>query len=317
MQGIASKSPENKPVRGQFSLADSAAYAQWRERKLAQAPQSAQAISIAIADLACPSQVEKAAIIDACSKANMAIYRIARPASEAAIRSALKCFAAALGLSGMEDHRSAAGDGIVAITPSDKEEKERYIPYSNRPLSWHTDGYYNYHGPDNCIRGMLLHCVRNASSGGENAFLDPEIAYIRLRDLNPDYIAALMHPQAMTIPPGEGAGGKPRPANSGPVFAVDPADGSLIMRFTERKRHIIWRDDAATIEAVQTLYRILQDEPCILRKRLEPGEGIVCNNVLHARTAFDPNRNEDANRLLYRVRYKNVVGAQSSKARSA
>ena len=47
---------------------------------------------------------------------------------------------------------------------------------------------------------MLLHCTAAAETGGENGLLDHEIAYIRLRDKDPDHIEALMHPEAMTIP---------------------------------------------------------------------------------------------------------------------
>ena len=43
------------------------------------------------------------------------------------------------------------------------------------------------------------------------------------------------------------------------------------------------------------------DAPDVLRVRLEPGMGLVCNNVLHGRAAFvdDPAQP----RLLYRARY--------------
>ena len=47
---------------------------------------------------------------------------------------------------------------------------------------------------------MGLHCISPARVGGENALMDPEIAYILLREENPDFIRALMHPQAMEIP---------------------------------------------------------------------------------------------------------------------
>ena len=40
----------------------------------------------------------------------------------------------------------------------------------------------------------------SAATGGENALLDHEIAYLLLRDADPRYVAALMQPDAMTIP---------------------------------------------------------------------------------------------------------------------
>ncbi|MCC2096482.1 MAG: TauD/TfdA family dioxygenase [Hyphomicrobiales bacterium] len=292
-----------------FSACESEAYNAWRSQRLSQAPRSADEVTVAIGDPANLAPAEKEALIAACARSNMAFYRVADRLDETRIRPALKALAASLGLISAEDHRSADGDGIVAIQLSQNPAQKFYIPYSPRPLSWHTDGYYNYHGPENCIQGMLLHCVRDATDGGENAFFDPDIAYIRLRDLDPAFVEAMMHPQAMTIPPGEGAGRKPRPANTGPVFAVDSRSGALIMRFTERKRHIVWRDDPVTEAAVKALYGILQDDELVLRKRMAPGEGMVCNNVLHARTAFEPAAPVNAGRLLYRVRYRNRIGS--------
>ena len=74
----------------------------------------------------------------------------------------------------------------------------QYIPYTNKALSWHTDGYYNV--LDKQIFGIIMHCVRPAAEGGVNSLLNPENVYIALRDENPAYIEALMHPEAMTIP---------------------------------------------------------------------------------------------------------------------
>ncbi len=77
-----------------------------------------------------------------------------------------------------------------------------YVPYSNRSLSWHTDGYYN--DKERQINAVVLHCAASAASGGENALLDPEIAYIRLRDEDPRFITAFEHPECMTIPANTG-----------------------------------------------------------------------------------------------------------------
>jgi hypothetical protein len=38
---------------------------------------------------------------------------------------------------------------------------------------------------------------------------------------------------------------------------------------------------------------------------MKAGEGVICNNVLHNRTAFEDNENK---RLLYRARYYNYLG---------
>jgi hypothetical protein len=158
------------------------------------------------------------------------------------------------------------------------------------------------------VRGLLLHCVQSAESGGENRLMDHEIAYILLRDENPDYIRALMAPDAMTIPPRLEDGEVARAAQPGPVFSVYP-DGQLHMRYTARTVSIEWHDDPATKGAVAALERLLADDasPWVFRGRLEPGMGLVCNNVLHDRAAFADS--EAHKRLLYRARYFDRVTA--------
>jgi alpha-ketoglutarate-dependent taurine dioxygenase len=182
-------------------------------------------------------------------------------------------------------------------------------------MNWHTDGYYN--APEQKIRAMVLHCVRAAEDGGVNQFLDNEIAYIRLRDENPAYIRALMHPEAMTIPANDAPDGDNRPASIGPVFAVDPETDKLEMRYTARTRSIEWRDDAMTAEAVAYLTALLASgDPFIQTVKMQAGTGILCNNSLHNRTGFDrtgstgePSETspESSTRLMMRVRFHNRV----------
>ncbi len=291
------------PASGPFSLSDAASYAVWREQKLAAYPRSAGELRVSIRDLTSPSAEECAALAAICRKANMALYDSGAAGADAVrVRPALRAFAAALNLRHMEDHRSGEADGIVAIEVADTGGRAGYIPYSNRPISWHTDGYYNYHGPSYCVQAMLLHCVRDAPKGGVNGLLDHEIAYIRLRDRNPAFIEALMHPGAMTIPPGEEAHGRYRPDNTGPVFFADPASGALVMRYTARKRNISWRQDGTTRRALEALEEILETDPLIINYKMNPGEGLLCNNVLHTRSGFE-NGDTGNGRLLYRVRY--------------
>ena len=116
----------------------------------------------------------------------------------------------------------------------------------------------------------------------ENRLLDPEIAYLLLRDADPEFVRALSAPDAMTIPANTDEGMTPRPAQSGPVFSSDAA--ALHMRYTARTRSIAWRADAATQAAVQRLREILEAaSPYVFTLRLAPGQGLVCNNVLHDR----------------------------------
>jgi hypothetical protein len=103
---------------------------------------------------------------------------------------------------------------------------------------------------------------------------------------------------AMTIPANVADGQELRGATSGPVFSVH--DGHLHMRYTARKRNVIWRDDPATQAAVRALEEVLAgDEPLAFEATLQGGWGLLSNNVLHTRSGFE----EGSRRLLYRARY--------------
>lgn len=296
------------PNGGPFSFHDESAYAAWRAAKLAAYPESIEALRIRIEDLGNPSPVERAAIGELCGAANMAVYDCGPAGAEpASVRADLRALAASFGLRNVETHRSQGDDGVVAIEMAASGSRAGYIPYSNGPLSWHTDGYYNFHGPSDCVKAMVLHCVRDADEGGVSALLDHEIAYIRLRDRDPAFIEALMHPDSMTIPAGEDGCRDPRPDNTGPVFFIDPESQALVMRYTARKRHVIWRQDAATQAAVNALEDVLASDPLIIRHKFRPGEGLICNNILHNRLGFTDGA-DGKGRLLYRVRYHDRIG---------
>ncbi len=230
----------------------------------------------------------------------MAIY-VARPGIA---NQGVLAFARHFGLRRLDTPLWTGDDGVSEIRTAGEGRRAAYIPYSDKPLSWHTDGYYNE--PDRQVRGVLLHCARAAASGGETALLDPEIAYIRLRDENPDFIAALTQPDVLTIPANREAGKAIRPAQAGPVFSL--LGGCLHMRYTARKRYAEWKDDPATTQARAFLTALLEgDEAFIVRHRFEPGEGLICNNVLHNRSAFSESRDPDRGRLLYRARFLDRV----------
>ena len=296
------------PTKKHWNLQDDAAYQDWRGRKLAIAEEMAESRAcVEIRELENPSDSERAELVRLCRLTNGVLYEAANMAQDdEAVREQLLGFSHAMGLRIAEKHRSAGSHGIVALKVTDAERQRGYIPYSRRPMNWHTDGYYN--SPDQKIRAMVLHCVRPARDGGSNQFFDPEIAYIRLRDENPDYIGALMHPAAMTIPENREADGSVRPASIGPVFSFDPDTGALEMRYTARTRSIEWRDDALTHEAVAFLAGVLaSDDPCIQSVRMRAGQGYLCNNTLHNRTGFDPDKSVDSTRLIYRIRFHNRI----------
>ena len=286
------------PKAGCFSLDDEKAYARWRDEKLRNYPIDTADLLVEIENPLMLSATEKSAIVERIQKTNMAIYQLKHPNGDPADKSQVKKLGEQLGLYRLDSNLCADNDRISSLKVSPGKRPHTYIPYTNQPISWHTDGYYNT--PDQQIQAMLLHCVNPAAQGGGNALLDPEIAYIHLRDSNPDYIYALMHPQAMTIPANEEQGRLIREAQSGSVFAMTKT-GHLHMRYTARTRSIEWRDDETTRAARECLTTFLNsDGKTIFHHTLKAAQGLICNNVLHNRSAFEDG---DKPRLLYRARY--------------
>ncbi len=280
-----------------FDLNDHDAYQRWREHKLAHAITDLNQFVVEIDDPAALTPAEHAALLSRCQGSNMVIYATRRDISEPDIKALGEQF----GLHRLDANWLADDLGISRITVCQEEsQRQAYIPYTNRPIKWHTDGYYN--PPERQIRAMVLHCAHDAAQGGENRLLDHEIAYLLLRDAEPEHIRALSVPDAMTIPERTDEHGVARPAQTGPVFSVDET-GHLHMRYTARTRSIEWKDDDTTRTAVKALEHLLEsDSTHILRTHLSPGMGLLCNNVLHDRAAFTDTP-EVEQRLLYRARY--------------
>ena len=289
-----------------YDLADETAYLGWRQHKLDGYPDRLEAFVVPISDPESPSQTECDAIRQLCAKANMALYRVDQPLGK---HGALR-LANLFGLNHLDVPLYTKEPGVTEIQNIDTGRQGEYAPYTDRALSWHTDGYYN--PSDEQVRGMVLHCERAATQGGVTALLDPEIAYIRLRDENPDYIAAMMDVDALTIPENEEGGVLIRPAETGPVFSL--IGNFLHMRFTARKRYIEWKPGKSLERAREFLMALLDDpEGPVIRHQLTAGEGLISNNVLHTRTAFQDEAgdtagdNDGGGRLFLRARFRDRV----------
>jgi len=291
------------PAGAAFDLGNEAAYRAWRAHKLAHAPATLAELVVEVRDPRSLSAGERQALLERCAHANMAIYASAAgrdPDKDIPRRLGLQ-----LGLRNLDPNYLADDDGISPLAVSAGDTRGEFIPYTNRGIKWHTDGYYNPAG--RTVRAVLLHCVERAENGGENDLLDHELAYIQLRDRDPQHVRALMAGDAMTIPARIENGRIERPAQAGPVFSVD-AGGFLHMRYTARATSIEWKTDAATQAALAALEEILAAaSPWVFRGRLDPGVGLVSNNVLHTRTPFTDSPGQ--RRLIYRARYYQRVGA--------
>lgn len=286
------------------------AYREWRARKLDAYPSSVVELMVPIGELAAPSTEECAAVVAACRRANLAVVTT-RPGG--VDKAAVRDFGRYFGLHALDANLHADPDGISALHVAEAGERRDYIPYTNRALNWHTDGYYNE--PGQWVHAFIIFCAQDAAEGGENQLLDHEIAYILLRDADPRLIEALMHPRALTIPANIEQGVEIRGEETGPVFSVDSKRGSLHMRYSARTRNVRWRDDPMTRAAREFLVDLWENGSAhAYHHRLMPGQGIICNNVLHSRTAFCDDPANGRTRLMYRARYYDrIAGTETTR----
>lgn len=295
---MARPATESRHITSPFDLENESGYIAWRNRKLEYYSSSLGDLVVEIKDPRKLSAAEHQAMLECCRKSNMVIY--AGNTGDNPDRSIPISLGLQFGLKMIDHNWLADDDGLTSLAVREHGAHRGYIPYSNRPIKWHTDGYYNTLSKQ--IHALLLHCVNSAVEGGENALMDHEIAYMLLRDEDPALIEALMQPDAMTIPARIEGGKVARQEEAGPVFSIHPVSGDLHMRYTARAHNVIWKEDRAVRTALARLESILaSDSPYIFRGRLEPGMGLVSNNVLHDRAGFMDTMQH--HRLLYRARY--------------
>ena len=332
-----------------FQLKNTKAYEQWRDSKLLNAQNNAKKAFITLKmtpplffdvsrtpdDLefkntkqpTVPSQetrfdvlkqskltIEK--ILEECDRDNYCLYTIENPNQLTLSESkhCIKQLAQACGIVSLDKNICSEDDGLSLICMSQHKGQHEYIPYSNKRLNWHTDGYYN--ALNSTINSMLLHCYQEALSGGESAFIDHEIAYILLRDQNPNWIKALSQPNVMTIPANVLHGKTIRAEQTGPVFSLTP-QGRLHMRYSARSKNIIWDQHKDTQNALEFLQELLNSDSStgksisgseyIIKRKLSAGQGIISRNILHCRTAFEDKQNSQQQRLLFRGRFYDEI----------
>jgi hypothetical protein len=290
-----------------FSLKNQESYQRWKEKKLSAYPMDLDDLVVEVNNPASLTTAEKQQLQIVLDKTNMVIYNTHSSNQSDDFeenKRRVRKLGEQFGITHLDHNECADNDAITALQISKDNLHKQYIPYSNKPINWHTDGYYNR--LEEQIYSLILHCVRPAENGGENKLLDPEIVYIQLRDINPLYIEALMDTDAMMIPKNVINGELIRPDRSGPVFMFDDTD-HLHMRYSARKRNVVWKDDSITKEAESALREVMQSEClCQFQGKLQPGQGLLCRNILHTREGFDqPNY---SNRLLFRGRYFDKLG---------
>ena len=279
-------------------------YERWRDWKLNAYSRIQNDLVVELKNPSQLSPAELKALAERVQTTNMVLYAL--PKNQTMGKTEIRQLGQQLGLLCLDRNLRADNDGITQLH-NKPEQKDRYIPYSTRPLNWHTDGYYNH--PDNKINAFIIHCCNDAAAGGENHLIDHEIVYALLHDADPAFIfiTALTQADVMTIPANIIDGQEIRPARTGPVFSFHPLDQHLHMRYTARKRYISWQQSPIVASALQYLETILADSSYIVRHRLQPGQGLICNNVLHNRSAYQDDHTLGHSRLILRARYYDRV----------
>ncbi len=276
-------------------------YSSWRAAKLCHITPEEALKPIVIHDPAMLSEDEMHSLREHCSHNNFALYQLSQ--ANAVDKPAIERMTRQLGMSTLDKNLCADNDSITSLKVMQMGRARGYIPYTTKALNWHTDGYYNSFSQH--IRSFLLHCLQNAVSGGENMFINHELIYIHLFDKDPELISALRQNDALTIPENIEQGVEIRPVQSGPVFYRDAETNALQMRYTARSKSIHWKQDKMLLKAVSMIEELLHSSDYVLHHTLQPGQGFICNNILHGRTAFTNGNIPQQQRLLYRVRSYN------------
>ena len=266
--------------------AKSAEFLRWAEEKEKNIPQNSDGILVNIHDINNVKPSEIAKIKETIYKHNSCIY-----SSKIALKSNtnLLKFVELVGMR-TYDCNNIESNEISTITPL-QNSKINYIPYTDKPLNWHTDGYYDRKS----IFSWLLHCVNPATQGGENYLLDHELV-LREYLLRNDDINNLMAEDALTIPASKDTS---RPEISTYIFSFKNKYRRLHMRFSMRKDNI--GTSAKASPAIIKLKEIIEND-CAkysLTYKLQKNEGIITNNILHGRKAF---KDDKVKRKLLRIR---------------
>jgi alpha-ketoglutarate-dependent taurine dioxygenase len=209
------------------------------------------------------------------------------------------------GLTELDANLGADEDRVTSLqVVGDADSRAQYIPYTNRAMNWHTDGYYN--PLERRIDAFALYCVNQAGRGGGNYLFDHEMMYLLIRDQSPAALAALMCEDMLRIPANVQQNRVIRAEESGPVFSLQASSCTLNMRYTSRPQNIVWKTDKRSTEALNLVREILMEGSAMVEVHLQPRQGIVCNNILHGRQAFQDAPDQPA-RLIYRARYHDAI----------
>ena len=169
---IDNSSPKQYDAEKVFDLSCPSDYAAWRQFKLDSRAHDTALLKVEIKDPYSLHAGEIAAIGRCCAIYGMAIYQLSD--STQTDKTLVHQLGSQLGLQSLDGNLRSDEDNISSLQVR-PQRGNQYIPYTNKPLSWHTDGYYN--ALDKQIRTIIMHCVSPAAEGGVNRLLDHELLY--------------------------------------------------------------------------------------------------------------------------------------------
>jgi gamma-butyrobetaine dioxygenase len=158
------------------------------------------------------------------------------------------------------------------------------LAFTAVPLSPHTDNPYR----DPVPTLQLLHCLKDASAGGESGLVDGFQAAATLRSIDPQAFTTL------TCTPVNFAfsDGSTKLSACKPLIDLDPRDQIREVRFSNRHMQPLRLEPSAVV-AFYAAYRrfaeLTYDPAAQVTFKLQPGDCVIFDNtrVLHARAAFD------------------------------
>jgi gamma-butyrobetaine dioxygenase len=157
------------------------------------------------------------------------------------------------------------------------------LAYTSREILPHTDNPYR----DPVPTIQLLHCLRDAASGGDTLLIDGFAAAAMLREEDPAAFALLT---ATPWPFAYTDAGTELSACQ-PLIGTDARGRIREVRFNNRSMQPL-RGPAEQVAAAYNAYmawaRLLRRPELAVRTRLAPGDCLIFDNtrILHARTAF-------------------------------
>ena len=124
-----------------FDLNNDDFYRQWRDIKLTGYPQTLGELVVELNDPRKLTESEHQKLLSLCQKTNMAVY--AGKTGDDPDPEIPLSMGRAFKLLELDHNWLADKTGLTSLKVVNDGARQNFIPYSNRAINWHTDGYYN------------------------------------------------------------------------------------------------------------------------------------------------------------------------------